>query len=396
MTVYFNKKRRRWMYNVQVDTRRYNGYCLDAEGKPVTSRSAARQAEAVVRHRAEIEPKLARIGEITLAEVMDDLKPLWQRQAGWANRKRYMREVLEFFGPGAAVSSINEARIQDYVVFALNQFIMSWQGGPKRDPASEENQKFWRATTKKRQPDTVNLYLAVIRAVLERAGKLRDPVTGKLILEQVPVVRDLPTRKRRARPVPDSVIDDLWTLLPSHNVDAVVLTLFFGFRRSEVFSLQIHNVDFDARGIRLFAEHVKDEEDTFLPGVPEAMEYLEALVGQAKDRDTTYLITWRTEHKDPSKNGPWRPIKSPKRAWKRAMKIVEATFGRRFRWHDLRASFITHIAMTSGQLAAQALARHSDYATTQAYVEVADEMRRTAAERAINRPSLSALATAKR
>jgi integrase len=385
------------MYNTQVDGRRYNSYCLDAEGKPVTSRSAARQAEAVVRQRAKIEPKLVRVGEVTLAQVMDDLKPLWRRQAGWTNRKRYMREVLTFFGPGAAVASISEARIQDYVVFALNQPIMSWQGGPTRDPADEENRKFWRVTTRKRQPDTVNLYLAVIRAALQRAGKLRDPVTNRPILEQVPEVKDLSTRKRRARPVPDSVIDNLWTLLPSHDVDAVVLTLFFGFRRSEVFSLQIHNVDFDARGVRLFAENVKDEEDTFLPGGPEAMEYLEALVKQAKERDTTYLISWRTEHiKDPSKNDPWRPIKSPKRAWRRAMKIVEATFGRRFRWHDLRASFITHIAMTSGQLAAQALARHSDYATTQAYVEVADEMRRTAAERAINRPALSALAAAKK
>lgn len=77
------------------------------------------------------------------------------------------------------------------------------------------------------------------------------------------------------------------------------------------------------------------------------------------------------------------------------MKIVEKEYGRRFRWHDLRASFITHIAMTSGQLAAQALARHSDYATTQAYVEVADEMRRTAAERVIQRPALAALARKK-
>jgi hypothetical protein len=41
------------------------------------------------------------------------------------------------------------------------------------------------------------------------------------------------------------------------------------------------------------------------------------------------------------------------------MTLVEAKFGRRFRWHDTRAAFITHVALTSGAIAAQKLARHS-------------------------------------
>ena len=44
--------------------------------------------------------------------------------------------------------------------------------------------------------------------------------------------------------------------------------------------------------------------------------------------------------------------------------------------------------MTSGALAAQKLARHSDFATTQCYIEVADEVTRAAAERASERPAL--------
>src|ERR1700693_5890653 len=69
----------------------------------------------------------------------------------------------------------------------------------------------------------------------------------------------------------------------------------------------------------------------------------------------------------------WRPLHRPKGAWTRAMREIEEKFGRRWRWHDIRAAFITHVARTSGQLAAQAVARHSDYSTTKAYVEVADE-----------------------
>ena len=75
------------------------------------------------------------------------------------------------------------------------------------------------------------------------------------------------------------------------------------------------------------------------------------------------------------------------------MRVIEAKHGRRWRWHDIRAAFITHVALTSGQLAAQALARHSDYATTAAYVEIADEFRRTAAHRAADRPALKLIAS---
>ncbi len=71
------------------------------------------------------------------------------------------------------------------------------------------------------------------------------------------------------------------------------------------------------------------------------------------------------------------------------MRAVQAEFGTRWRWHDIRASFITHVAVTSGPLAAQSLARHSDFATTKGYIEVADEIRRIAADRTADRPALT-------
>ena len=71
------------------------------------------------------------------------------------------------------------------------------------------------------------------------------------------------------------------------------------------------------------------------------------------------------------------------------MKAVEKKFGKRWRWHDIRAAYITQVALTSGPLAAQALARHSDFTTTQGYIEVADEITRAAAERSSERPALS-------
>lgn len=289
------------------------------------------------------------------------------------------------------MEDITAGRIQDYVMWARTQRIRSWQGGPSRDPAADDNARYWKTLDKIRAPATVNLYLTMLRQCLERATKVQDPSTGRPYLQQAPKVPELAIPRRKARPVPDVVLTDLLESVPQHLREAITLTLYFGFRRSEVFGLEIHNVDFEAGGIRLFAEDVKDREDTFLPGAPEAMSYLRMLVDQAKARGQRRLITWRRTRKNAADQDaePWRTIKKPKSAWKTAMDRIEESTGRRWRLHDVRAAFITQVAMTSGQLAAQSLARHSDYDTTRAYVEVADELRRAAAERAALRPALA-------
>jgi hypothetical protein len=70
------------------------------------------------------------------------------------------------------------------------------------------------------------------------------------------------------------------------------------------------------------------------------------------------------------------------------MKHVEAKFGTRYRWHDIRAAFITLYRDHERRCCAQSLARHADYETTLAYIHVADEVKRAAANRAAIRPAL--------
>lgn len=393
MTVYFDKRRQRWCFDFVMKGERHFGYCIDAEGKPVSSRRAAEQSQGVAKRKASIEPKLMDTRSMTLGQVVADLLPLWQRQAHWPNTKRYLRELLAFFGPMMPIAEIDDGRIRDYITRSRVEGVLSWRGGPSRDPKDPQHARFWIKTSKPRGPATINLYLGPLRQALERATKMRDPVSGQPVLERAPIVPELAVPRRKARPVPDSVLSDLITKMPAHVVDAIMLTLFFGFRKGEVFGLKRHNIDFEASGVRLFAESVKDAEDTFLPGSPMAMGYLRCLDMEAEERHVDNLITWRRPRKDAALQAsePWRAITDPHAAWSRAQKIMEETFGRRFRWHDLRAAFITQVAMTSGQLAAQALARHSDYNTTRAYVEVADELRRAAADRASDRPALRAI-----
>ena len=82
MTIYFNKARGRWVYSFLLKGMRHSAYCLDATGAPVTSRSAAHQAEGVARRREVIAPKVPDASALTLAMVMADLKPyiaLWKQ-----------------------------------------------------------------------------------------------------------------------------------------------------------------------------------------------------------------------------------------------------------------------------------------------------------------------------
>jgi hypothetical protein len=75
----------------------------------------------------------------------------------------------------------------------------------------------------------------------------------------------------------------------------------------------------------------------------------------------------------------------------RHVNVIEEEFGRRWRWHDIRAAYITQVAMTAGPMAAQALARHSDFRTTQGYIGLSDQDMRTGADMAAQRPSLALL-----
>jgi len=381
MTIFFNKARDRWMYDFRLGGHRYAGYCVDASGQPVASRSAAKQAEGVERRRAEMGPKVARADELTLAGAMASLVQIWERQDDWKNKKRYMKELVAFFGAETAVADISEARIQDYIAYALNQPVRIWTGGPSKEGGKARLSATRKTGTRLRSRASVNLYLHMMRQVFGRASKVRD-AQGNPAIKDIPNVPVLSTPRRRARPVPDYALSKLLTILPEHVMKAIFLTLYFGLRKSEVFSLKTHQADFIAGGIRLEAEDVKDEEDAYLPGAPDAMAFLALLCGETQMRGTTALVTYR-------RGETWAPIKSPRTAWNTAMAIIEKEFGRKWRWHDLRAAFITHVALTSGPELARTLARHSDYKTTLGYVAVADEMRKEAARRAAVRPALA-------
>lgn len=393
MTVYFDKRREKWCYDFWRNKVRYAGYCLDEHGKPARSERAAEEVEKVEQRKVTTAAKVPSVAALTIAQAFADLTPTWELLPCWTNRHRYVKEIINFYGLDMRVADFDAGEVERYRAFCITRPLLVWKGGPHRDANDPANVGFWHPTKKTRGPNTANLYLGPLRMVLEHAGKLRNKATGEKVLADVPEVTEFAIPKRKARPVPEFVLQEILPSLPQHTVEATTLTLFFGFRRGEVFDLTIADVDFEDRGVRLRAEDVKDNEDAFMPASRQAMAYLHQLCEQANERGVLHLITWRPYRKDPDEQAklPWRKLKKSKSAWRRVMDGIEAKYGRRWRWHDIRASFITHVARMSGQLAAQTLARHSEFETTKLYIEAANEWTREAADRAAERPALSVI-----
>lgn len=377
MTVFQHHRTKNWNYNFTLDGNRYSRECRDANGLPVTNRRAALACEAEARRIASIAPKLARADELTLVQVIDGLSVSWAGTKDADNKDRYARTLMEFFKPRTPVREMTSPeRIQAYIKHVQTMPVLVWTGGTGMRRDTKEAEKFWKKVKgKRRGAATVNRYLPMLRGVFKSAFKTRDPVSQERAIPEVPEVIDLPEPKRKARPVPPEVLTDILNEVQPHIADAIRLTLYFGFRKGEVFTLRINQVDQDRGGIKLRAEDVKDKEDAFLPGSEEAMALLAKLVTQARKRGTFHLITYRQ-----CEAHSWRPIKSPKRSWSTVMRMVEERHGARWRWHDIRAAYISRIANTVGVLAAKALARHSDLETTMAYVEIDAEAKRAGAE----------------
>lgn len=397
MTAFFDKARGRWRYDFELAGTRYARECVDSAGQPVTSKRAAQDCENEARRVARTASRLPRSADLTFAQVVNDLSDIWKNEPGWPDRQRKARELVQFFGAATAMRDIDGAQVQDYLAFAIRQPLKVWTGGPKREPERED---LWKPhpSGRTRSPATVNRSLPLLRAIFKRAYNTRDPITRERAIDEILAIEDLAELKRKARPVPDAVLTEVMDSQSPHVVEAIKLTLFFGLRKGEAFPLTIAHVDFQAGGLRLDAGDVKNKTDAFMPGSSHAMQFLAQLVDQARERNTPYLITWRGRFFKPEKLAAqkWRPIKSPKSAWRTAMNAIEKRYGKRWRWHDIRAAYITQVALTSGPIAAQSLARHQDFKTTQGYIEVADEVRRAAAELASERPAFGVVAGGKR
>ena len=212
--------REHWTYDFWYLGTRHQGYCLDTTGLPVTSKTAAKQAELDIRRLTAVTTKYTRAHMVSIAQVVADLQPLRLHTPSWEDKKRQLREIVEFFGPSAAVREIDEGRVQEYTDFALTRPRKIWKGSSMLDRDNSNHARYWKTLRGKRAPSTVNRYLSVLRQILKRALEMRDPITRQPVIENLPVIKDMAERKWRARPILEPILLRLLEILPQHAVDA--------------------------------------------------------------------------------------------------------------------------------------------------------------------------------
>lgn len=374
MTVRWRAERRRWVYTFEVDGKRYSGYCRNPDGSDARTKTEAKAAESSVRAGLrQAKPAATPTTQgLTWAEALAAYAMRKKGLKDWeANKVRQVRELLAWFGPSTAITAITEQRVWEYIDWARNQPIRVYVGGGKNAKAAGNKRKpesLWRDGTKTRGDATINRYLVVLREALAIAATLRDP-DGNRIQIDIPKVPYLDEGQHLPRPIPDDVLDQVITQGPPHLSQAATLVRHMGFRKAEVFSLTVAQVDMSLRGVWLAAGQTKGNRAEFTPANATAWAMLEKLVAEARSDGREFLIGYR--HRG---SGPLRPVKNARKAWNSLMERL----GHRYRWHDTKASFVTAVGQKASGPTTQALARHKDYRTTQRYLAVLDDTRREA------------------
>ena len=184
-----------------------------------------------------------------------------------------------------------------------------------------------------RSPATVNRYLASLRHVFTIA------VNEWGWLEQSPLqqVNNLKESPGRTRVLSDSERESLLhACQQSSNRDlylAVVLALSTAARKMEIMQLRRDDVDLKHR--KLIFRHTKNGECRAVPLQGHAYQ----LLAQKLQHITTNLVF-------PSRMNSQQPL-SFRAAWEYALRVAEVTD---FRWHDLRHSAASYLAMNGATL----------------------------------------------
>ena len=399
-----------WRFDFWLDQVRHSGPCLSEKGERVTTKTAAKHAELLERARAEqgrqAGRSIVRAGDYTLAQAQAALlKRVVDRQRTGehiANLRLWGDDVLSFFGPDLSFSSLTQDMLDDYANHVAAQPVRKWVGSSRKPTAADYgNAALWRDTGRRRSQRQVNNYLMHLRRLLAIAAKVRDPVSRQPVLNQYPALEIQLDRvpRRKPRPISDAELARRQARLTPWARDAAELSRLFGLRKREAVTIEISHIDEQAKALFFRGETTKSGHDEHAFGGTAGWQLLQRLKRQAIARRQTRLISWPgPEHFQAFLRGEkvpvdsWRPVKSIDGAWRRSAKGIDGAH----RFHDVRARYITSVAQANKGVARQA-ARHQHSATTDLYIQVADEEVAQAVAQAIAaRPAAAARSSSRR
>lgn len=380
MTIYWNRKRERWMYDFRRGGQRYAGYADHPETQePATSRRRAEAIEALLKAQADALVKaeaaenrraLSRPAGFTLAQAMAYYaEHRAKTRRTWKDGiRRKIRELLAWFGPETVVEELTVARVRDYIVWSRDQDVRRYMGGPNGGGTS-------RTLGRKRAARTINGYLVTLRAALNLC--LAD--------EKVSRVPHIPSEDEpvdEPNPIQRADLDRILAVAPDHLRDVLILCVMTGLRQDECVLLTWRQVDLERGIVTLVAVETKSNRGRPVYLNPAAMAVLTRLdAARPKPRTLDQrVILYR-----PRGKGRPRPIASIKKAWERALEQVglkEPGCKARYRFHDTRAAFCSYLAEQGvDPVHIKELAGHKDITTTMRYVKASNTRLRDAVDR---------------
>lgn len=133
MTVFFDKARDHWRYDFWHAGKRYTGYCDDPRtGEAARTKTQAKHVEDIIRGAVKAQPATAKPSAPTgysVAEAFAEYADEARHKRSWSNIKRYIRELVAYFGPDSLLSDVDEDAIASYVAWARRQPVLRFAGG---------------------------------------------------------------------------------------------------------------------------------------------------------------------------------------------------------------------------------------------------------------------------
>jgi len=392
MAVWQNKDRQnRWMYGFQLHGARFSDYAIHPDtGVEATSRREALTIQELIRDREKNKAQLpapVAVEGYSLAQGVAAWKPIAKRKAGWVNTRKYLAEILAFFGPGTPLDEISAARMQELVTHLLEKNNRVWIGGPrKRDPS---DRSLWKTLKRTLSVVTVNKYLSALSQVLELAHETPDPATRgtlnpRTFLPLLPAVPFQPEPERIKRPIALPVLAEAHRDSPPHLKEVLIGTQLTRLRLTSLLALKGTWVDEHERGIWTDDKNKASRED-FIPLGPAGLAFFVGLKRRAElvgiDRCFLYKdpqAAARAEKEGRTLATPWRPFKSVKSAFRTRLKKLGLLGQHRF--HQTKTTSLNQLRKLGvDPITIHEMAQHADFKTTQEHYLAEDvQLRRNA------------------
>ena len=220
---------------------------------------------------------------------------------------------------------------------------------------------------------TLNRELTILKSIFERAKEMglldgEPPKIEKVKGEEEEIVRFL-TEEEAQR---------LISACPEWFKPVVIFALNTGLRAGEIFSLRWEDVDFESKTIAVKSEFSKSKKKRLIPMNTAVYNLLKNL----ERKEHGYIFT----------NRFGLPYKYEDKTYRRVFKTACEKAGiKDFRFHDLRHTFASWVAMNSKDIyAVKHLLGHSSLSSTKRYAHLTDSYLKAAVESVPNFGSFSA------